>query len=173
MPHAVDQYWVAQEKEYQKELQITRGPNEPAIRFPLVVQPHEPAKSKAEVLKEAGRIAAQPSDKNEQSQLRKLLDANGGVVHFKGLPLKTPEDFSDFLVALAGQGQHAWIPHTDVGMEVLRRPRAKHVSLSLFLGAPHPISSVGTTNMPSRRSTLGTSFSFARCPPRRVVRHRS
>ncbi|TRX89232.1 hypothetical protein FHL15_009930 [Xylaria flabelliformis] len=127
MPHAIDQYWVPQQKEYQKELQITRGASEPVIRFPLVVQPHEPAKSKADVLKEIGRIAAQPSDKDEQSQLRKLLDANGGVVHFKGLPLKTPEDFSDFLVALAGQGQHAWIPHTDIGMEVLRRPRAKHV----------------------------------------------
>jgi hypothetical protein len=127
MPHAVDSYWTPVQKDYQKQLKLTESPDEPELRFPLVMQPVEPAKSKAEVLQEIGRIAAQPGDKNEQSALRKLLDANGGCIHFKGLPLKTPDDFSDFLVALAGKGEHAWAPHTDVGMEVLRRPRAKHV----------------------------------------------
>lgn len=129
MPSAVQEqdYWVPVQKDYQQTLQITEASGKPVVRFPLVVQPHEPAKSKDEVLQEIGRIAAQPTDTDEQSQLRKLLDANGGVVHFKGLPLKTPEDFSDFLVAMAGKGDHAWKPHVDVGMEVLRRPRAKHV----------------------------------------------
>lgn len=127
MPHAIDEYWAPCSEDYQQVLQIIEGPEEPVIRFPLVIQPHEPAQQKAEVLREIGRLAAQPTDKNEQSHLRKLLDTNGGVVHIKGLPLKTPEDFSDFLVAMAGQGEHAWKPHTDVGMEVLRRPRAKHV----------------------------------------------
>lgn len=127
MPHAVDSYWTSVEQDYQQQLQIVEGPNEPTIRFPLVLQPHEPAKDKAEVLHGISTIAAQPTETNEQSKLRQLLDANGGVVHFKGLPLKTPEDFSDFLVSLAGKGDHAWKPHTDVGMEVLRRPRAKHV----------------------------------------------
>ncbi|KAG5950173.1 hypothetical protein E4U53_005411, partial [Claviceps sorghi] len=129
MPSAIQQqeYWVPVHKDYQQTLQIIEAPDEPVIRFPLVLQPREPAKSKDEVLREIGRVAAQPTDADEQSQLRRLLDANGGVVHFKGLPLKTPEDFSDFLVAMAGKGEHAWKPHVDVGMEVLRRPRAKHV----------------------------------------------
>ncbi|KAH8658404.1 hypothetical protein BX600DRAFT_482734 [Xylariales sp. PMI_506] len=117
MPSRVD-YWKPVEKDYQQKLQIVEAPGEPTIRFPL---------NKQEVLDEITRIAAQPSEKNELSQLRHLLDANGGVVHFKGLPLRTPDDFSDFLVALAGKGEHAWVPHVDVGMEVLRRPRAKHV----------------------------------------------
>ncbi|KAI1324627.1 hypothetical protein F5Y16DRAFT_423800 [Xylariaceae sp. FL0255] len=125
MPHALEPYWTPQSKDYQKHIKISD--DEPEIAFPLVMQPNKPAESKEEVLREIGRIAAQPSDVNEQSQLRKLLDANGGVIHFKGLPLRTPEDFSDFLVAMAGKGEHAWVPHTDVGMEVLRRPRAKHV----------------------------------------------
>ncbi|KAM3539827.1 hypothetical protein ARSEF1564_007268 [Beauveria bassiana] len=127
MPHSVESYWTPVEKEYQKQLKIVDATNEPEICFPLVLQPHTQAKSKEEVLQQIGYIAAQPTDTNEQSQLRKLLDANGGVVHLKGLPLKTPEDFSDFLVAMAGKGEHAWKPHVDVGMEVLRRPRAKHV----------------------------------------------
>lgn len=127
MPHAVDSYWASVEKDYQQQLQIVEDPNEPVIRFPLVLQPREPAKDKAELLHGISSIAAQPTETNEQSKLRQLLDKNGGVVHLKGLPLKTPEDFSDFLVALVGKGDHAWKPHTDVGMEVLRRPRAKHV----------------------------------------------
>ncbi|KAG6004105.1 hypothetical protein E4U54_000588 [Claviceps lovelessii] len=129
MPSVVQEqeYWVPVHENYQKTLQIVEGPDEPVIRFPLVLQPREQAKSKDEVLQEIARIAAQPTDTDEQSPLRKLLDANGGVVHFKGLPLNTPEDFSDFLVAMAGKGEHAWKPHVDVGMEVLRRPRAKHV----------------------------------------------
>ncbi|KAG6009340.1 hypothetical protein E4U21_002648 [Claviceps maximensis] len=129
MPSVVQEqeYWTPVHKDYQQTLQIIEAPDEPVIRFPLVMQPREQAKSKDEVLQEIGRIAAQPTDTDEQSQLRQFLDANGGVVHFKGLPLKTPEDFSDFLVALAGKGEHAWRPHVDVGMEVLRRPRAKHV----------------------------------------------
>lgn len=127
MPHAIEQYWTPVEKDHQQVLQITEAPGEPTLRFPVVLQPHEPTQSKTEVLEAISRIAAQPSDTNEQSQLRKILDANGGVAHITGLPLKTPEDFSDFLVAMAGKGPHAWKPHTDVGMEVLRRPRAKHV----------------------------------------------
>lgn len=124
---AIKDYWTFPKKDYQKSLQIVEGPNQPVIDFPLVLQPEDKAPSKEKVLEEVRHIAAQPSDTNEQSTLRQMLDANGGAVHFKGLPLNTPEDFSDFLVALAGKGKHAWVPHTDVGMEVLRRPRAKHV----------------------------------------------
>ncbi|KAI1826176.1 hypothetical protein F4861DRAFT_117599 [Xylaria intraflava] len=135
MSQSVGQDWIPCQKEYQKKLQITEGPNEPVIEFPLILQPSEPAKSKEEVVEAIGRIASQPSQVNEQSQLRKLLDANGGVIHFTGLPLKTPEDFSDFLVALAGQGEHAWAPHVAVGMAVLRRLKAKHV-LTVNEGPP-------------------------------------
>lgn len=129
MPSATEKpgYWTPVEKQYQKVLQITEGDSEPTIRFPLVLEPVETPKSKQEVLEALGRIGAQPSDTSAQSPLRKMLDANGGVVHFKGMPFKTADDFSDLLVAMAGKGEHAWKPHVDVGMEVLRRPRAKHV----------------------------------------------
>ncbi|KAK2037495.1 hypothetical protein LZ31DRAFT_600405 [Colletotrichum somersetense] len=117
MPHATDQYWSPCHEEYQKVLQIVEGPNERVIRFPLVVQPQAKAESKDEVLREIRRIAAQPTDQSLQSELRQLLDAKGGVVHFKGLPLKTPDDFSDFLVALSGQG----IDKTDESIPVWQR----------------------------------------------------
>ncbi|RYP06593.1 hypothetical protein DL765_009429 [Monosporascus sp. GIB2] len=111
--------------DYQKTLRIVEGADAPVIRVPLVMQPREPAKSKTEMLQTIAEIAAQPPEMCEQSELCKLLDFNGGVIHLKRLPLKPPEDFSDFLVAMAGKGEHAWTPHVDVGMEALRRPRAK------------------------------------------------
>ncbi|KAF8534750.1 hypothetical protein BDD12DRAFT_716791, partial [Trichophaea hybrida] len=72
-------------------------------------------------------LAAQPSDINNRSNLRKLLDANGGAINFKRMPLRSAQDFSDFVQALAGKGDHSWVPHQDKGMQVLRKPRAKYV----------------------------------------------
>lgn len=123
----VDKYWTSPTKEYQKKIQIIEGSGEPEINFPLILQPSREELSKEAILKEARALGAQPSDKSLKSPIRQLLDANGGAIHFKGLPLKTAEDFSDFMFAIAGSGPHAWTPHEHMGMEVLRRPQAKNV----------------------------------------------
>ncbi|KAF2184931.1 Clavaminate synthase-like protein [Zopfia rhizophila CBS 207.26] len=110
-----------------KKIQIIQGSNEPAINFPLILQPSREELSKEAILKEARALGAQPSDKTLKSPIRQLLDANGGAIHLKGLPLKTAEDFSEFMFALAGSGPYAWRPHEHTGMEVLRRPQALNV----------------------------------------------
>lgn len=119
-------YWIRPNEPYQKPLKIIEDSDEPEITFPLILRPGT-ATSKSKALEEVAKLAAQPTDHGYKSQIRKLLDANGGVINFKGLPLESPQDFSDFLVALAGKGDNAWTNHTDVGMEVLRRGRAKYV----------------------------------------------
>ncbi|KJX92286.1 hypothetical protein TI39_contig5877g00003 [Zymoseptoria brevis] len=122
-----ESYWAVLSKDYQKSLQIIRGSDEPVISFPLVLEPRISETSKDEVLKEARKLGARPDDIDLHSGIRKLLDTNGGAIHFKNLPLKSAEDFSDFMFALAGTGKYAWTPHEHVGMEVLRRPQAKNV----------------------------------------------
>lgn len=121
------QAWTPISKEYQKQIKIIENSNEEPITFPLVLQPSRQGLSKEAILEEARALGAQPSDKTLQSPIRRLLDANGGAIHFKGLPLKSAQDFSDFMFALAGTGQHAWMPHEHTGMEVLRRPQANNV----------------------------------------------
>jgi hypothetical protein len=124
---AVKEYWTAAAKPYQKKIQIISDSNEPAITFPLVLQPAQQELSKEAILEQARALGAKSSDKSLQSPIRQLLDRNGGAIHFKGLPLKTAEDFSEFMFALAGAGDHAWKPHEHTGMEVLRRPQAENV----------------------------------------------
>lgn len=121
------EYWSSLNKDYQKRMQVVEGPNEPIINFPLILQPATTELSKEQILEQARRLGAQPSHSSIRSPIRELLDANGGAIHFKGLPLKNAEDFSEFMFALAGTGDHAWKPHEHVGMEVLRRPQAKNV----------------------------------------------
>lgn len=122
----VKNIWLTGEADYQKPLQVIEGPDEPTITFPMIMKPRETIDMKT-ALEEISRLAAQPTDINEQSTIRKLLDANGGAINLKNMPMRTVHDFSDFLGALAGKGDHAWYPHTDVGMEVLRKPLAKYV----------------------------------------------
>ncbi|KAH9882567.1 hypothetical protein J1614_000803 [Plenodomus biglobosus] len=124
---AVKQYWKSPTKEYQKKIKIIQDSDEPAVNFPLILQPVHEEHSKEAILEQARALGAQPSDKSLKSPIRQLLDANGGAIHLKGLPLKTAEDFSEFMFALAGSGPHAWKPHEHMGMEVLRRPQAKNV----------------------------------------------
>jgi hypothetical protein len=124
---SASEYWTSVAKPYQKNIQIIEGPDEPFINFPLVLEPTFAEQSKETVLAEARKLGAQPSDDSLQSPIRRLLDANGGAIHFKGLPLKSAEDFSEFMFALAGSGAYGWKPHEHVGMEVLRRPQAKNV----------------------------------------------
>lgn len=58
--------------------------------------------------------------------LDKLLADGGGAIQFKGTPLRTAEDFSAFLHALArGRG---WKPHVDKGLMVVRQPYAANVA---------------------------------------------
>ncbi|KAF4629854.1 hypothetical protein G7Y89_g8289 [Cudoniella acicularis] len=123
----VKPYWTAPAKEYQGKIQIIEGPDEPTIAFPLVLEPLTPELSREAILSQARKLGPQPSDKTIQSPIRQLLDANGGAIHFKGLPLKNADDFSEFMFALAGSGERAWKPHEHVGMEVLRRPQANNV----------------------------------------------
>lgn len=123
----VDQFWSCPAKEYQKRIQTIQHSSEPAIDFPLVLQPSCEEVSKEEILRQARALGAQPSDTSLQSPIRQLLDTHGGAIHFKRLPLKTADDFSDFMFALAGSGPHAWTPHEHTGMEVLRRPQALNV----------------------------------------------
>lgn len=124
---AVKEFWTTPAKPYQKTIKIIEGSNEPPITFPLVLQPAEQQLSKESILEQARALGAKPSDKSLQSPIRQILDRNGGAIHFKGLPLKTAEDFSEFMFALAGAGDRAWKPHEHTGMEVLRRPQAKNV----------------------------------------------
>jgi alpha-ketoglutarate-dependent taurine dioxygenase len=54
------------------------------------------------------------------------LTASGGAIQFKKTPLRTAQDFSDFMHTLAeGIG---WTPHVDKGLMVLRRPHARNVA---------------------------------------------
>lgn len=124
---AIEKFWAVANKDYQKQIQIIEGSDEPAINFPLILQPQVEDLTKEQILEQARLLAAQPSDKTLASPIRKLLDANGGAIHFKKLPLKTADDFSEFMHALAGTGPHAWTHHGHTGMEVLRRPQAKNV----------------------------------------------
>ena len=121
------QYWATPTKDYQKTIKIVDEPGQPTVTYPLILQPAAEELSKEAILAEARKLGAQSSDNSVHSPIRQLLDANGGAIHFKGLPLKSADDFSEFMFALAGQGEHAWTPHVHKGMEVLRRPQANNV----------------------------------------------
>lgn len=127
MGSAGEQYWTPLQKEYQKKIKIFSDSDEAPVTYPLILQPSNTELSKEAVLEQARALAAQPSDKTLASPIRQLLDDNGGAIHFKGLPLKSAEDFSEFMFAIAGSGPHAWVPHEHTGMEVLRRPQANNV----------------------------------------------
>ena len=175
-------FWSTLKKDYQVTLQINEGSKEPPVDFPLVLEPRK-QHSKQENIDEVSKLAAQPTDTDEQSVIRQLLDSHGGAVHLKGLALKNADEFSEFLDGLAGKGKHAWVPHEHVGMEVLRRPHAKNVlntneyvlpSPSHFkkyaatdrIAEAHPVTlSVGITNMPSLQSIPATSSSSAKRLP--------
>lgn len=62
----------------------------------------------------------------QQSPLRALLTAHGGALHLRNLPLRTAEDFSRFIHAIAeGPG---WQPHVDKGLMVKRTLHAANVA---------------------------------------------
>lgn len=124
---AIEKYWASLAKDYQKQIKIIEDSNEPVVNFPLVLQPAREELSKEALLEQARVLGAKPTDETLKSPIRELLDANGGAIHFKGLPLKSADDFSEFMFALAGSGDKAWVPHEHMGMEVLRRPQSNNV----------------------------------------------
>ena len=181
---AMDSFWSVSKRDYQVTLKVIDEPNEPTIDFPLVIEAKK-QHSKEEVIAQVGKLAAQPTNEDEQSPLRRLLDSNGGAIHMKGLNLQTADDFSDFLDGLAGKGPQAWVPHEPVGLQVLRRPQARNVlttneylshchrinlcliasgALSLIetLGGHQATLLAGTTNTPSRMRFPPTWSSSAR-----------
>lgn len=119
--------WQIAQTESQKIINIVDEPDAPKIRFPLVLTPSEPSNTLSDAIQRAKILSPKVSAKAESSNIRKLLDANGGAIHLKSLPLRSAEDFSQFLDALAGQGEEKWVPHEPVGMHVLRKPQAKNV----------------------------------------------
>ncbi|PPJ52314.1 hypothetical protein CBER1_09246 [Cercospora berteroae] len=123
---AIDSFWKPLETAYQKHVRLVAQSSEPTVAFPLVVKTARQC-TKEDVIQEIGALASKPHDKTAVSPLRDLLDAHGGAIQFRELPLHSPQDFSEFLEALAGRGDFSWQPHTHRGSEVLRKPLAKHV----------------------------------------------
>ena len=113
--------------EYQRTLKIVDEPQQPVVDFPAVLEPDKPGADLHAVLEATRALAAKPSDTDNRNQIRRLLDTHGGAINFKNMPMRSAQDFSDFLVALAGEGDHAWYPHKEIGMEVLRKSHCKHV----------------------------------------------
>ncbi|SYW82946.1 uncharacterized protein UBRO2_05039 [Ustilago bromivora] len=99
---------------YQRRLKLVENdPNEPEITFSLVLRPtrtsskDEPL-AKQELIEAIKSFAPAPSTEYQPSKLQHLMDAHGGAVHFKGLPIQDANDFSNFMHALAGRsiGSH-------------------------------------------------------------------
>ncbi|UZJ55596.1 hypothetical protein CBS101457_004916 [Exobasidium rhododendri] len=121
---------------FQRSLSIPyQHDNEVKTAFPGIVVPDrssdgaETAHSVQPFLQSASRLASQPEESQggilDQS-IDKLLTASGGALQFQKTPLRTAQDFSDFMHVLAkGTG---WTPHVDKGLMVLRRPHAKNVA---------------------------------------------
>lgn len=122
---------------YQRSLEIPNGnATQPiVVDFPHILEPQkEGDHSLNAFLASAEKLATQPSTNSissntplqDQSELRKLLTASGGVIQFRNTPLRTANDFSAFMHTLAkGTG---WQPHVDRGLMVLRRPHADNVA---------------------------------------------
>ncbi|KAL2065863.1 hypothetical protein VTL71DRAFT_3533 [Oculimacula yallundae] len=120
-----DAFWQPLKASYQKHYKLIEDDSNSEIPFPLILSPAE--KSLDQVLQAVSKLGAKPADGDKPSELRTLMDANGGVINFKNMPLHTADDFSKFVTALAGTGSHGLVPHKDFGGQVLRREHAKHV----------------------------------------------
>ena len=117
--------WETTNTKYQKTVKI--NDDAPAVRFPLVLTPTQACGDVNDAIQMAKTLSPKASDGLQDSKLRKLMDANGGAIHLKSLGLRSAEDFSQFLDALAGEGEKRLVPHQPIGMHVLRRPQAKNV----------------------------------------------
>ncbi|KAJ1031395.1 hypothetical protein NDA13_001789 [Ustilago tritici] len=143
---------------YQRRLKLVENdPNEPEITFPLVLRPtrtsskDEPL-AKQELIEAIKSFAPAPSTEYQPSKLQHLMDAHGGAVHFKDLPIQDANDFSNFMHALAGRVKpgcdpskksNTWQYHVDKGLMVIRRQMAPNVATANE-GPPHQ--SIGSHN---------------------------
>ncbi|KAJ1031328.1 hypothetical protein NDA18_002544 [Ustilago nuda] len=143
---------------YQRRLKLVENDtNEPEITFPLVLRPtrtsskDEPL-AKQELIEAIKSFAPAPSTEYQPSKLQHLMDAHGGAVHFKGLPIQDANDFSNFMHALAGRVKpgcdpskksNTWQYHVDKGLMVIRRQMAPNVATANE-GPPHQ--SIGSHN---------------------------
>lgn len=125
---SIPNFWNITQTSFQRTLKIVDEPEEPSVNFPVVLTPSNSYPALPEVLAGARELAAHASNEGHQSSsIRKLLDENGGAVYFKSLSLCSAQDFSRFLDALAGEGDHAWFPYEPLAMNVLWKMQAKNV----------------------------------------------
>lgn len=124
----VPEFWSIASRDFQKHIQIVSDSSESPIPFPLVLVPSVSSVTLSDVLEGVKQeLAPKPGDTLESNHIRKLLDRNGGAICLKSLPLRSVEDFSQFLDALSGSGSMGWYPYDAVAMNVLRKVQAKNV----------------------------------------------
>lgn len=118
--------WKPDQASFQK--QIESVVDDDVIDFPLILRPTQKSPTVDDVLQGAHELAVNPSAMHrDDSPIRNLLDHSGGAVLFRGMPLRSAQDFSQYVEALSGKGQYAWTPHEVIGMHVLRKPQAQNV----------------------------------------------
>ncbi|SJX66258.1 uncharacterized protein SRS1_10941 [Sporisorium reilianum f. sp. reilianum] len=137
---------------YQRRLKLVESnPDEPEITFPLILKPTRPLTT-TQLVEAVKPFAPVPSTTYQPSKLQQLMDAHGGAVHFKGLPIRDADDFSTFMHALAGTipatddtaGEYnLWAHHVDKGLMVIRHAMAPNVATANE-GPPHQ--SIGSHN---------------------------
>ena len=153
-----DVVFVPASAPYQRRLKLVeQDSNDPEITFPLILRPTRANNSDkplttSKLVEAVKPLAPVPSSEYSPSELQKLLDAHGGAVHFKDLPIRDADDFSQFMHALAGslppgtdasQANNLWQHHVDKGLMVIRRPMAPNVATANE-GPPHQ--SIGSHN---------------------------
>lgn len=140
---------------YQRRLKLIESDtDESEITFPLVLRPvHHGSDLTTEQIVEAVKpLAPVASADYKPSKLQQLMDAHGGAVHFKGLPIRDADDFSKFMHALAGtlppgadagDKNNLLVHHVDKGLMVIRHTMAPNVATANE-GPPHQ--SIGSHN---------------------------
>lgn len=121
-------FWKSSPRDFQKHILLDPKSNEPSVPFPLVLAPSHSSVTFNDVIEGVKKeLAPRPGDTLKSNPIRKLLDKSGGAIYLKDLPLRSVEDFSQFLDALSGSGSKAWYPYDAVAMNVLRKVQAKNV----------------------------------------------
>ncbi|TKY85936.1 hypothetical protein EX895_004761 [Sporisorium graminicola] len=143
---------------YQRRLKLTESdPRETEITFPLILKPvragdKDEDLTTAQLVEALKPLAPVPSTTYQPSKLQQLMDAHGGAIHFKGLPVRDAHDFSEFMHALAGTAPpggdaagkyNLWTHHVDKGLMVIRHAMAPNVATANE-GPPHQ--SIGSHN---------------------------
>ena len=143
---------------YQRRLKLVESnPDECEVTFPLILRPvfhasrSDDQVTTAQLVEAVRSLAPTPSPEYQPSKLQQLMDAHGGAVHFKGLPIRDADDFSKFMHALAGATTDSgnagkynlWQHHVDKGLMVIRHAMAPNVATANE-GPPHQ--SIGSHN---------------------------